>query len=149
MTNWIKTSHILSVMVLILLMSTTTALPSGVHLEFCFGSDGHFDLQTDDCLPDNMAGQIRDEAFADHAHHEDCLDVAVGCTFSEHLYRSTATIGTFKNKSNNPPLWVKKYYPTESLHKPVQNSIRTIHLNNGGVSLQSHLVSLNTIVLLI
>ncbi|MFP3982783.1 MAG: hypothetical protein ACLFV2_03735 [Desulfurivibrionaceae bacterium] len=149
MTDWIKTSHTLAVMLLILLMSATTALPAGVHLEFCFGSDGHFDLKTETCLPTMAGGQVRDEAIADHAHHEDCLDVAVGCTSSEHLFRSTATISALKDKINNPPLWIRKYYPTEFLYKPVQASIRTTHLNNGGVSPQPHLVSLHTIVLLI
>jgi len=65
--------------VLIILMTAFYMQPLGVHIELCFGEDGHFDFMP---VPCNVNEQL---PFEDHAdddsedHHGNCTDIKLFC----------------------------------------------------------------------
>lgn len=67
--------------ILALLMSFGYAIPQGLHLEFCFGTDGHFDIALDSCTPQDSRETSHETSFRStttslNTHHGTCLDIS-------------------------------------------------------------------------
>ena len=152
MRRWIDIFRPLLTILLILQVSAAHALPAGIHLNLCFGSDGHFDISPDLCTVSPLTPPFpqSDTGIFSEAPHGDCLDVEIGCVSSDEQHPPIAKVCPAKTKAqrNNSPLATKNHTLSFS-HQTFQSSIRTpSHLNDGPVP-PSHLISLRTIVLLI
>ncbi|MBT8341097.1 MAG: hypothetical protein HKP58_12155 [Desulfatitalea sp.] len=77
------------------------ALPSGQHLNLCFGWDGHIDMGVDHCLT-NVTQSSKDTASDDHHGDGDCVDIVIGCETIEKAVLLSAPVrcptATFQNK---------------------------------------------------
>lgn len=135
---------------LILQVSAACALPAEVHLNLCIGFDGHIDISIDGCAGNpNQPPRQPDMILYGENHHDECLDVAIGCASSNELCPLVAEVCSSKAKpqrNNSPP--TSENYPLSFSHRISKSSIRTAHLNTGAFP-PPHLVSLRTIVLLI
>lgn len=137
-------------LLLVLLMSVFFALPPGVHLELCVGSDGHVDVAPDAC---------RDQAAAtDHSpdtlltgpdHHGDCLDIALACGLLGEV------ISPSRNGGLDQPLAETDSWPAAALQAslcsrhPGSGLSRPLALLNRPALPPGHLASLRTVVLLV
>ncbi|MEW6428897.1 MAG: hypothetical protein AB1568_12780 [Thermodesulfobacteriota bacterium] len=70
---------------LLLQMAAINAVPPGVHLNLCFGTDGHFDLSREICTGSAATPCSRPESSLITEHHDDCLDLAAGCGASAYF----------------------------------------------------------------
>jgi len=136
---------------LVLQVSAVYALPAGVHLNLCIGNDGNIDLSPDVCASSPTQPQRQpDTILYGEDHHDDCLDVAIGCVLSDETCRPIAKTSSSKAKTNknySPPAAAN--YTLSFSPRISQSSIRiSPHLNGGAFPL-SHLVFLRTIVFLI
>lgn len=99
MKPWEKKRQPLTGMLIFLLLATVFALPPGVHLEICFGFDGRIDTTPDACII-GSTGQpqkhVRD--VNRHDHHENCLDVVIGCISLDTLVHTKGKDGLCKSK---------------------------------------------------
>jgi len=88
-----------------LLMCAIYTVPSGLHLEICFGFDGHIDATPDACVIDPTGHPQQHAGDAhEHNHHEDCLDIVIGCTSLDTLIHTAPKGGLFKtNTIRNDP----------------------------------------------
>ncbi len=67
-------------LLLLLLVGLTLVLPSGLHLEFCLGGDGHFEISLDECthgggLPAGVEKKLNPVS----SQHADCRDLVLAC----------------------------------------------------------------------
>lgn len=146
-----KKSKLITGALLILLMSATFALPSGMHLQFCFGDDGHFDIALNSC-PDvpKPQPQQHEMALAVQNHHDGgCLDVTFVCDFSEKLVRHAEKIGLLKTKIKNISLPASGLVASGLFANPTLSGPRASSFLAPQTSPSFHLASLRTIVLLI
>lgn len=136
---------------LILQVSAAYALPAGVHLNLCIGFDGHIDILIGGCAGNpSQSPRQPDTILYGEDHHDECLDVAIGCASSDALRHSIAEGCSYKSKTkrnDSPP--TSENYTFSFFHRISQSSIRTSHYLNSGAFPPPHLVSLRTIVLLI
>lgn len=65
---------------LIVLMMLTFIMPPGLHIDFCFGEEGHFDISLHLC-PDEASSlkTIKSESLFNHSIHEDCTNHISDC----------------------------------------------------------------------
>ena len=146
----LKSFTTLTGVMLVLMMSVTLALPSGVHLELCFGDDGHFDLAPDSCLDKSFLPspqQIIDPSGQEH--HIDCLDIAVACNSFIQFIRSADNDGAFKTINQKAPpsaagSFSVSFFPRFDQPKLLA-SLPAYHQS----ILPSHLTVLRTVILLI
>jgi hypothetical protein len=54
-------------------------LPSGFHLRFCFGEDGHWDIAAVVCITSHQGVVSKSLDAAPSGHHGECHDVSTGC----------------------------------------------------------------------
>ena len=54
-------------------------LPSGFHLRFCFGEDGHWDIAAVVCDSDQQGVVSKSLDAEPTGHHGECQDVSTGC----------------------------------------------------------------------
>lgn len=136
---------------LILQVSAAYALPAGVHLNLCIGFDGHIDISIDGCAGNpSQPPRQPDTILYGEDHHDNCLDVAIGCVSSDELRPLVAEVCSSKAKpkrNDSPP--TTENYTLSFSHRISQSSIRTSHYLNSRAFPPPHLVSLRTIVLLI
>lgn len=82
MIPWSKTLLKRAGLLLVLMMSVFFALPPGVHLQLCVGSDGHVDVAPDACLDQAAAAHhCPDTLLSGPDHHGDCLDIALAAVW--------------------------------------------------------------------
>jgi hypothetical protein len=94
-----KTAQAVTVL-LMLLMSIILVLPSGMHLELCFGNDGHVDFSLSGCA-DGATSKIPASGrlpVYDTAHHDDCLPMAVACGTAQELIRANGKSDAYKSE---------------------------------------------------
>ena len=151
MKRWMHITRIFLAVLLILQMSAASALPAGLHLNLCFGSDGHIDIAPDDCSSHPvLSHQWANVDLNDDDHHDDCLDVAFGCVSLDRLVSSVEKIRVTQAKNSNDdsqPI-TGNYFHAFS-HPSIQPVSRSSSPPNFGNLPPSHIVSLRTIVLLI
>jgi hypothetical protein len=95
---------------LILQVSAAYALPAEVHLNLCIGLDGHVDISQNDCIgaSSHPAQRLDDVLLSADDHHDDCLDLTIGCATADYFRTSTTensfskTTKTFRNYSSHP-----------------------------------------------
>lgn len=144
-----QTSHLLTGMLLIVLMGVTFALPSGMHLQFCFGDDGHFDVGLNSC-PDAPLPVRHDSTLSLQTHHDsDCLDFTVVCDSSEKLVRQSEKFSQLKTKIKHIPSQASGFIAGAfSARAPLlRHPTSSLFAHQSSPSLP--LASLRTIVLLI
>lgn len=136
---------------LVLQVSAAYALPAGVHLNLCIGNDGQIDLSPDVCASSPTQPQRHpDTILCGEDHHDDCLDLAIGCVSSEETCPPITKANSSKAKTKrNVSAPAAANYALSFFHRISQSSIRISPHLNGGAFPSSHLVSLSTIVLLI
>lgn len=110
-----KTRFSMPGMLLIALMSAIFMFPPGVHLELCFGGDGHFDMAMDACLSDAVPQQHAAVERVRH-HHDDCLDIVIGCGPSTQLLRllednDIPTAKSQRERLQPPDSLVRNFFP--------------------------------------
>ena len=146
-----KTLKLLLALVLLIQVSTVYALPAGVHLNLCIGTDGHFDFSTDLCAETFLFQQDQplSSILISDGHHGDCLDVEVNHAPEDKLFSSPEDIRLAKtNIINNvpPSVLIKKLYsPSDKTTLPLPSFS---NLNSNSL-VSSQLSSLQTVVLLI
>jgi hypothetical protein len=74
-----------------ILMATAYGLPSGLHLNFCIGEDGHWDITTVACASDQQTPASRHSNADPTDHHGKCTDFTTACGEKE-ICRSTLVI---------------------------------------------------------
>ena len=57
-------------------------LTFGLHLQFCFGEDGHWDIETVVCKSDQQAAVPKSSTVDPADHHGECHDVSTACNES-------------------------------------------------------------------
>ena len=143
-----KNRQALIEIVIIFSISIFFSLPPGVHLELCFGFDGHVDATPGSCIADR-AGQLRQQVGStdEHHHHGNCLDIVIGCTSWDILAHTTEKGNSFKtNTVRIDPATIVEY-----IHNAAQTgrpSNRSTFLHNGDMP-SPLLLSHQTVVLLI
>ncbi|MDA3786131.1 MAG: hypothetical protein PF568_04495 [Deltaproteobacteria bacterium] len=136
-------------LLLVLMMSVFFALPPGVHLELCVGSDGHVDVAPDACRDQAAAGHhCPDTRLSDSSHHGDCFDIALACG----LWREVSPPA--RNGGLDQLLAETDSWPAASLvaalcsQHPESGRSRPLALFNRPALPPGHLASLRTVVLL-
>ena len=145
-----NTRQMMTGMVIVLLMSTFFTLAPCVHLEICFGLDGHIDTTPGTCLTDST-GQPQQHAWDknEHSHHENCLDVVIGCTSLDTLIHTVGKGRSLKTDTiRNDPSSVAGYTISAFSRQPGQHSMNSFLLHNAGGPSPSPLAR-QTVVLLI
>ena len=66
-----------------ILMATTFGSPSGLHLNFCFGEDGHWDITVVPCPSDQQTLISRHSDAHTTGHQEKCIDFTTACDDKE------------------------------------------------------------------
>ena len=135
-------------MMIVLLMSVFFFFPSGVHLEICFGFDGHIGVAPDACTT-TPAGQLQQqvENVNTHHHHGKCLDIIIGCTSLDILVCTAEKGGSFKSNTARNGLF-KIVGCDISAFQPIRLQDHSTFLDNIG-TLSPPLLSHQTVVLLI
>ena len=57
-------------------------LTSGFHLQFCFGEDGHWDINTVVCKSDQQTAVPKSSTADPTDHHRECHDFSTACNES-------------------------------------------------------------------
>lgn len=151
MRRWIDIFRPLVTILLILQVSTAYALPAGLHLNLCFGSDGHFDISPDLCDENPPTSQLPQSGtvILSETPHGDCLDIEIGCaSLAEPAPPITERCqAKVKIKKSTTPATANT---TLSLPRQIaQSSPRKYSALPGGTLPPSHLISLRSILLLI
>lgn len=148
MTFWPKTNQLITGVLLILLMSVTLAIPSGSHLQFCFGDNGHFDVALNSCH-DVPSPQQQSTSLSALTHHGECLDLTVVCDSSERFVRHSDHFVIHKTKTTNVPPQTSGLLASAFFALPTLSRNRISLFLSPQTSPSLHLASLRTIVLLI
>ena len=151
MTRLIKKFRPLFALLLLLQATTVYALPADIHLNLCFGPDGHLEISTDFCADNQLTEQSPPliAAFSSEDHHGDCLDIISNCDSEEELFSPSEKALLTKTEiiENNPPLvGAKNIY--SSSYQVIQTSILNSCLKSR-TSSPAHLGFISTTVLLI
>lgn len=67
------------VVLCIFLMVMAYGLPSGLHLKFCVGEDGHWDMSVIACVTDQQTPDSMPPKTDPFDHHRDCTDFSTAC----------------------------------------------------------------------
>jgi hypothetical protein len=88
MKRLIKNFRPLLALLLLLQATTVYALPADMHLNLCFGPDGHLKISTDFCAETLLIQQSQpmNPAFSADDHHGECLDIVLNCNTEEELF---------------------------------------------------------------
>jgi hypothetical protein len=134
----------------ILLVGMAFVVPPGMHLEFCVGESGHFDVSLDSCrdVPAEQ-GLVQCGSTIGQIHHGECLDYAVACdSFEEFLSPDRKlelpTIAINKDISSAPVFLAGAF----AVSPPTKGNFSFFRLSRHTLP-PSHLDSLRTVVLLI
>lgn len=150
MTFLQKTTQTITVL-FVLMMSVMLALPTGMDLKFCFGSNGHIDLSLNNCQDDVPSKCSTKERLSIYntGHHGECRDVAVACNIAQEFIRTHGKSGSLKSEQKNDTSKISLFFSelltgfSEPYIDP--NAYPTAFKNFPS----AHLLSLCTIVILI
>ena len=130
-----KTRPRLTGIMIALLMCVVYTLPPGLHLEICFGFDGHIDTTPAAWIiiptgqPQQHVGDMNE-----HNHHENCIDVVVCSTSLDTLVRNVEKGGLYKtNSTRNNPSTAAGGVINEFFSQPGQPSDRSAFLHDVSV----------------
>jgi len=146
----IKNSRPLLALLLLLQATTVYALPADIHLNLCFGSDGHLEISTDFCAETSLNEQFQllNPDFSAEDHHDDCLDIVLDCD-EEVLFFSTEETLLAKTEIEVSSLPIEAEEPVNYLSYQVnQSPLPNSHLIKRPPS-PAHLGVISTTVLLI
>jgi hypothetical protein len=142
----------LVVILLILQVSTAYALPAGVHINLCFGFDGHFDISSDLCAATSLPLPLPQACTVlfNQDHHDECQNVVISHVSSEEPRPPNERNCSAKTmpQSNNWHSTTTNYFYSFSF-RTLKSPIRTSSPPNSEAFLPSPLDSLRTVVLLI
>ncbi len=79
------------VVLAIFLMVATYVLPSGLHLQFCIGEDGHWDISAVACASEQASPVSRHSHESPTDHHGKCTDFTTACDEKE-ICRPVSTL---------------------------------------------------------
>ncbi len=71
------------VVLAIILMVATYAPPSGLHLKFCIGEDGHWDISAVACASEQQTPISKHSHANPTDHHGECTDFTTACDEKE------------------------------------------------------------------
>ena len=151
MGYWKDILRPLLTILLVMQVSLAFALPAGIHLNLCIGFNGHVEIGPDDCAG-SLEQQRRapEPVFDFDDHHDECVDVAIGCPSADKVVRSRDTASFAKEKGNhNNFSAVAGHFNSALSRDAAPFAIRRSFLPPGATLTPSHLDSLRTIVLLI
>lgn len=145
-------SRLLLVLLLLVQVSAAYAMPAGAHLNLCIGFDGHIELSPDGCASTTKPVSRLPEIQANEDdHHDDCLDVAIGCVVLDEMRppRTEVSLSAIKARNNNTAPALIDQDTAAMLRRMARTpSPFSFRLTRTDL-VSSHLVSLRTIVLLI
>ena len=151
MRRLIKNFRPLLALLLLLQATTVYALPTDIHLNLCFGSDGHLKISADFCAETLLIQQSQpmSSVLSSEDHHGDCLDVVLNCDSEEEFFFPSEEALLVKTKiiGNCPPL-VAEEHIYSSPYQVVQSSILNSYLISRTFS-PAHLDFISATVLLI
>jgi len=137
MRRLIKKFRPLLALLLLIQATSVYALPEDLHLNLCFGPDGHLKLSSDFCPESLLIEQLQplNSSLSDDDHHGDCLDIVLNCDSEEELFSPSELTLLARTEiiGNCPPLEAEGQsyvYPSQI----VQPSI----LNPGLINRASH-----------
>lgn len=142
----------ISAMLLIVLMIVTFITPPGLHIDFCFNEDGHFDISLHLCPEDaSKPKTIKSEGFFKQSEHEDCTDVISDCNPVCDLLYPDGGARIINTPHNKQTLQMNQFKP--GLTQEVADLSSTFSYENAFFIRYrkfppSHLSDLNTVVLL-
>ena len=151
MRRLIKKFRPLIALLLLLQATTVYALPEDIHLNLCFGTDGHLEISSDFCAETLLIQQSQSlsSAYSSEDHHGDCLDILANCDSEEELFSPSEKVLLAKTEIivNSSPLVGEEsiYF---SPHQVVQSAILNSYLISRA-SLPAPLSFISTTVLLI
>lgn len=151
MRRVIKNFRPLLALLLLLQATAVYALPADIHLNLCFGPDGHIKISTDFCAETFLVQESlsMSPAFSGDDHHGECLDIVLNCDTEEELFSpSEKTILTKTEITAISPPAVTGEGICFFSYQIVQSSIRNTCLINKAPS-SAHLGFISTTVLLI
>ena len=79
------------VVLAMILMATAYGLPSGLHLNFCIGEDGHWDITVVACAPDQQSPVSKHSNANPTDHHGKCTDFTTACD-EKKICRTTSVL---------------------------------------------------------
>ncbi|KPK25706.1 MAG: hypothetical protein AMJ61_11190 [Desulfobacterales bacterium SG8_35_2] len=147
----IKKIRPLLALLLLLQATAVYALPADIHLNLCFGPDGHIKISTDFCAETLLIQESLPMSpdFSGDDHHGDCLDIILNCNTEEELFSPSEKTLLAKTEITvvSPPAVAEEgicFFPCQI----VQSSILNTCLINRAPS-STHLGFISTTVLLI
>lgn len=99
------------------LLAALYVQPFGIHLKFCFGEDGHFDISTIACQSNQQLPIKNHSASNPDNHHEKCTDFTSTCNDEVSCkpdYCLISSNSTIKNAQITPALIFSNVLPQPS-----------------------------------
>ncbi|MDR9501592.1 MAG: hypothetical protein RI601_07330 [Desulfurivibrionaceae bacterium] len=150
MISWPKPLPKRTGLLIVLMMSVFFALPPGVHLELCVGSDGHVDVAPDACRDQAAAGHhCPDTRLSGPDHHGDCLDIALACGLLGEVIPPARNGGLGQLLAETDSWPATPLLAALCSRHPESGLSRPLALLNRSALPPAHLAALRTVILLV
>ena len=146
-----NTFRILITLLLIFQVGAAYALPEGLHLNLCFGNDGHIEITPDVCGEDNLCQPLPRIEYltTENTPHDGCIEFELGCISAGELRPSSSAATSLLNKILEGKTHISGDVPPNTILAPFINAQKNLNSFEMASKPSQHLFSIRSTVLLI